>query len=132
MQQGWERIERKRLAYHFTFNADAKHVVVPPGFWARIKVFSRILFRSRRLAYELTFLNDEGRPHIHADIVLEDLRTFSKTQGGGIVISPVSRLVDPHATCYRAGLRDVYQRIQLYLNLSNPREVNDDEQSTSQ
>jgi hypothetical protein len=47
--------------------------------------------------------------------VLADLRRFCGITKGGIVVSPVSRTVDPYATIYRAALRDVYLRIAGFL-----------------
>lgn len=72
----------------------------------------------RRLAYVRTFCGDGAKPHPEAEKVLADLRRFCGIDRGGIVVSPVSRMVDPHATAYRAGQRDVYLRIIKFLGLS--------------
>lgn len=75
----------------------------------------------KRLAYVQTFLVN-GRPHPNADIVLKDLRRASGIDRGGLVISPISRTVDPYATAYRAGQRDIYLRVMKYLNLDGSQE----------
>lgn len=75
------------------------------------------LLHRRRLAYVRTFCDDEGKPHLEAQRVLRDLKRFCGINKGGIVVSPVSRTVDSHATTYRAGMRDVYLRIAKMLDL---------------
>lgn len=81
------------------------------------------LLHRRRLAYLRTFCGDSQTPHAQAEIVLADLRRFCGIDRGGIVVSPISRMTDPYATAYRAGMRDVYLRIAKFLNLSEDREI---------
>jgi hypothetical protein len=71
----------------------------------------------KRLAYLRTFCNAEGIPHEEGRRVLADLKRFCGINRGGLVISPVSRVVDSHATVYRAALRDAYLRIVGFINL---------------
>lgn len=71
----------------------------------------------RQLAYLRTFFGDGSTPHVHAQDVLADLRKFARIDDGGIVVSPITRMTDPHATCYRAGLRDMYLRIVAHLGI---------------
>lgn len=73
--------------------------------------------QKKRLAYRLTFKDSQGRILPAAQTVLDDLKRVSGINKGGIVISPVSRAVDPYATAYRAGQRDMYLRITGFLNL---------------
>lgn len=74
--------------------------------------------RARKvLAYQRTFNGSGKTPHLDGQIVLEDLRKFARIDDGGLVVSPVQRVTDPYATCYRAGLRDAYLRIARYLGL---------------
>jgi len=70
-----------------------------------------------RLAYLRTFCGDRQVPHVNAEEVLADLRKFCGLTKGGIVVSPVSGMVDSHATVYRAGQRDVYLRITAFLGI---------------
>jgi hypothetical protein len=70
-----------------------------------------------KAAYQRTFCGDGVAPHKDAELVLADLRRFAHIDDGGIVVSPVTRTTDSHATCYRAGLRDAYLRLALMLGL---------------
>lgn len=78
--------------------------------------FEQLLHR-KRLAYVRTFMGDGQKPHPEALRVLADLKRFCGINRGGIVVSPVSRMVDSHATAYRAGQRDTYLRIAKFLGL---------------
>lgn len=71
----------------------------------------------RRAAYKNTFFGDGKLPHVSAHEVLADLRKFAHIDQGGLVVSPVTRTTDSHATCYRAGLRDMYLRIVGHLGI---------------
>lgn len=73
--------------------------------------------QARKLAYQRTFCGDRATPHMDGERVLADLRRFAHIDSGGIVVSPVTRTTDSHATCYRAGLRDMYLRIAHHLGL---------------
>jgi hypothetical protein len=88
-------------------------------------------FKRKALAYHRTFCGDKENPHEDGKIVLADLKRFCGLNRGGIVISPVSRVVDPYATVYQAALRDAYLRIVGFLELdetavSDKPEENDD------
>ena len=78
------------------------------------------LIHRKRAAYTQTFLDAKGQPHRNADIILKDLRNVAGIDKGGIVVSPISRTVDPMATAYRAGQRDMYLRIMKFLGLDGP------------
>lgn len=73
----------------------------------------------KRLAYLQTFCGEDGKPHAAARIVLRDLKRFCRVgiNQSGLVISPVSRVVDSHATVYAVGLRDTFTRITGFINL---------------
>ena len=72
----------------------------------------------KRAAYQRTFNGvNNTTPHLDGQVVLEDLRRFARIDDGGIVVSPVQRMTDPFATCYRAGLRDMYLRIAKMLGV---------------
>jgi hypothetical protein len=60
---------------------------------------------------------------------MADLRKFCQVDSGGLALNPISRQADPLVTAYRAGMRDVYARIEKYLNLdpiSKPLEVDNE------
>lgn len=75
------------------------------------------LIHRKRLAYHRTFLGPDGKPGPAQADVLADLKRAAGINKGGIVISPISRTVDPYATAYRAGQRDLYLRIAKFLGL---------------
>lgn len=79
------------------------------------QVMARI--HRKRLAYLNTLCDGTGKPHPNAAAMLRDLKRFCGINKGGIVVSPISRTVDPYATMYRAGLRDAYLRIIGMINL---------------
>lgn len=83
----------------------------------------------RRAAYRGTFFGDGAGPHLNAEVVLADLRKFAHIDAGGIVVSPITRMTDPHATCYRAGLRDMYLRICAHLGLEEAQVFNPDQET---
>lgn len=75
--------------------------------------------RRKKRAYQSLFLGPEGSVNPMGSIVLADLKRLCGIDRGGIVISPISRTVDPYATAYRAGQRDVYLRIVKMLDLDD-------------
>jgi hypothetical protein len=74
----------------------------------------------KRLAYGQTFKDAKGLVHPNAAIVLADLRKVARMDRGGIVVSPITRTVDPMATMYLNGQRDMYLRIMKFLGLDGP------------
>ena len=80
-----------------------------PKLWDRIN--------SRKLAYLRTFMGADGKVAPEPARVLADLKRYCGINRGGIVTSPVTRMVDPLATAYRAGQRDTYLRIIHHLGL---------------
>lgn len=77
----------------------------------------REYLQRRRLAYQQLFFGDRSGLLPDAEIVLKDLRRFCGINKGGIVKSRITGVVDPYATAYRAGQRDVFLRIAGYLGL---------------
>lgn len=73
--------------------------------------------RATRLAYLRTFCGDREEPHVHGDKVLSDLKKFCGVTKPGIVVSPKAGLVDPYATAYLAGTRDVFLHIAFLLGI---------------
>lgn len=114
MTPNQQRIHQRRLAYVRTFVADP--TITVPGRWALVRFAVRALFNPRDF-YRITFKGDGTRPHPPAAEVLADLRRFCGINRGGIVVSPVTRVVDSHATAYRAGQRDTFLRIANFLGL---------------
>lgn len=79
----------------------------------------------RRRAYWATFLGEDNQPHPNAAIVLKSFRKFCGVDRGGLVVSPVQKMTDPYATCYRAGLRDAYEHFEYMLKLAQSQEKED-------
>lgn len=77
----------------------------------------------KRLAYARTFCGDGQDVHGDGKIVLADLKRFCRINRGGLVISPKAGMVDPYATVYASGLRDVYLRIAAFLDLDESAEI---------
>jgi hypothetical protein len=73
--------------------------------------------RKLALAYQRTFFGDTDAPHIDGEAVLADLRKQACLGDQGVVINKATGMVDPHATCYRAGLRDMYLRLVGLLGI---------------
>jgi hypothetical protein len=86
-------------------------------------------FQRKKLAYHRTFCGERKDLHEDAKVVLADLKRFCGINQGGLVISPVSRVVDSHATVYRAALRDAYLRIVGFLDLDET-EISEAQQET--
>jgi hypothetical protein len=81
------------------------------------KLWSKI-FR-RRNAYRMLFLDGDGHPNPVAETVLADLKRFCKAQTSTVYVSPVSRTIDPIAMAMAEGRREVWNRIQSYLQISD-------------
>jgi hypothetical protein len=85
-----------------------------------------------RLAYLRTFYGAADELHADAKLVLADLRRFCRINRGGLVISPKAGMVDPHATMYQAGLRDVYLRIIEFFDFDESRAIQPEELSDAE
>ena len=76
------------------------------------------LFR-RRTAYRQLFLLDNGSPNPNAARVLADLKRFCKAQTSTVYVSPISKTIDPLAMAMAEGRREVWNRIQSHLQISD-------------
>lgn len=84
------------------------------------------MLQRKRWSYIRTLCGDDGKPHPEAQQMLADLKRFCGINKGGIVVSPIGRVVDPYATVYRAGMRDVYLRIAKMIDLDET-ELNEEQ-----
>jgi len=73
----------------------------------------------RRKAYRTAFLDDQGNLTRHGRVVMEDLARFCRARQSSVTVSPISRTVDTHATMVAEGRREVFNRLQYYLNLTD-------------
>lgn len=83
------------------------------------KLTDRILARlRRRRAYARCFLDEAGRLTPEAHIVMADLAAFCRVYRSTVVVSPVSRSVDTHASMLAEGRREVYNRLFAILRIT--------------
>lgn len=72
----------------------------------------------RRNAYRACFYDRDGNLSKAGRMVLEDLQRFCRVNQSTVVVSPVSRVIDTHATMVAEGRREVFNRLHYYLNLT--------------
>ena len=82
-----------------------------------IELFYRMT--GRRNAYRACFCDRDGKLTKAGRLVLEDLQRFCRTNQSTVVVSPVSRVIDTHATMVAEGRREVFNRLHYYLNLTD-------------
>lgn len=92
------------------------------------KIIEKLL--RRKLAYRRTFMDDQGRLTPEAEIVFNDLRKFCRATGSTMVLSPVSKTIDPLAMAMAEGRREVWNRIMahLYVNEKQVFELHEKDQ----
>jgi hypothetical protein len=73
--------------------------------------------QNRRAAYRGLFLDERGQATRAAAIVMADLMRFCRARTSTVVVS--NGRVDPIAMGLAEGRREVWNRIQMYLNLSD-------------
>jgi hypothetical protein len=81
------------------------------------KLWQRV-FR-RRQSYRRLFLDGAGRPNVSAEIVLADLKRFCRVESSTVVVSPVTKTIDPLAMAMAEGRREVWNRIQSHLHMAD-------------
>lgn len=79
---------------------------------------------NRRANYRGCFTDPNGKLTKQGEAVLRDLAHYCRANRPTVVVSPVSRTVDTHATMLAEGRREVYNRIVQVLGMT-------DEQITS-
>lgn len=91
------------------------------------RLLDRILRRKR--AYRTLFLDQDGNVAPQAQLVLADLKKFCRAASSTIVVSPVSKTIDPLAMAMAEGRREVWNRLMahLYIDDKTIAEVRDDD-----
>jgi ABC-type uncharacterized transport system fused permease/ATPase subunit len=84
--------------------------------WLMIDFFTKLL--KRRSFYRATFNTTPGQ------VVLEDLRKFTRFGESPLVVSTVRQQVDPIATAVQIGRQEVYSRIVHHLHLDDSKIIN--------
>lgn len=76
----------------------------------------KLLFRKQ--SYRRVFLDADGNVSRDAEIVLADLKRFCRAASSTVVVSPVSKTIDPYAMALAEGRREVWNRLmnQLFLD----------------
>ena len=77
------------------------------------KLWQRLF--KRRQNYRRLFLDGSGNVNPSAEIVLADLKRFCRVETSTVVVSPVTKTIDPLAMAMAEGRREVWNRIQQYL-----------------
>lgn len=95
-----------------------------------IELFHRMF--GRRNAYRACFSDRDGKLTSAGRAVLEDLERFCRANQTTVVISPVSRVIDTHATMVAEGRREVFNRLKYYLNLTDEQLLQIKERSDEQ
>lgn len=72
---------------------------------------------TRRTSYRRVFMDQEGRITRDAEIVLADLKRFCRATTSTVVVSPVSKNIDPYAMAIAEGRREVWNRLASFLYL---------------
>lgn len=78
----------------------------------------QMLFR-RRAAYRRCFQDSHGNLTPEGRAVLAHLATFCRADRSTLVVSPVTRTVDTHATMVAEGRREVFNKILQTLNITD-------------
>jgi len=81
------------------------------------KLWQRLF--NRRQNYRRLFLDGDGNVNPSAEIVLADLKRFCRVETSTVVVSPVTKTIDPMAMAMAEGRREVWNRIQQYLQMAD-------------
>jgi len=73
----------------------------------------------RRQNYRRLFLDGTGNVNPSAEIVLADLKRFCWVETSTVVVSPVTKTIDPLAMAMAEGRREVWNRIQQYIQMAD-------------
>jgi hypothetical protein len=84
---------------------------------------------NRKQAYRRVFIGADGKVGRDAEIVLADLRRFCRANSSTVVISPISKTIDPYAMALAEGRREVWNRLmsQLYLDEKTVQQLSEDD-----
>jgi hypothetical protein len=86
------------------------------------KNVQRIL--GRKTAYRRTFLDASGNISRDAEIVLADLRKFCRGNSTTVIVSPISKTIDPMAMAMAEGRREVWLRLLAHLHIDEKQVFN--------
>ena len=81
------------------------------------KLWQRLF--KRRQNYRRLFFDGDGHVNPSAEVVLADLKRFCRVETSTVVVSPVTKTIDPLAMAMAEGRREVWNRIQQYLHMAD-------------
>ena len=86
------------------------------------KAVQRIL--NRKAAYRRTFMDASGNISRDGEIVLADLRKFCRANSTTVIVSPISKSIDPLAMAMAEGRREVWLRLIAHLHIDEKQVFN--------
>lgn len=84
---------------------------------------------NRKASYRRTFMDASGNVGRDAEIVLADLRRFCRATSSTVMVSPISKTIDPIAMAMAEGRREVWLRIMAHLHIDEKQVFNLEEPS---
>lgn len=76
------------------------------------------IFR-KRVSYRRIFLREDGELNEAAKVVMADLAKFCRARGSTAMVSPQTGSIDPIAMAMAEGRREVFNRINEYLQIND-------------
>lgn len=73
----------------------------------------------RKMCYRRVFLDGSGNVGPDAEYVLADLKRFCRATTSTVMVSPVTKTIDPIAMAMAEGRREVWNRIMAHLYLED-------------
>jgi hypothetical protein len=86
------------------------------------KAVQRIL--NRKHAYRAVFMDASGDISRNGEIVLADLRKFCRANSTTVMVSPISKSIDPIAMAMAEGRREVWLRLMAHLHIDEKQVFN--------
>ena len=86
------------------------------------KAVQRIL--NRKHAYRSVFMDASGGINPNAEIVLADLKKFCRATSSTVMVSPISKQIDPMAMAMAEGRREVWMRLMAHLHIDEKQVFN--------
>lgn len=86
------------------------------------KAVRRII--NRKTSYRRIFQDASGNISPDAEIVLADLRRFCRATSTTVMVSPISKQIDPIAMAMAEGRREVWLRIMAHLHIDEKQVFN--------
>lgn len=79
---------------------------------------------NRKHAYRSVFLDADGHVSRNAEIVLADLKKFCRGTSTTVIVSPISKSIDPLAMAMAEGRREVWLRLMAHLHIDEKQVFN--------